>query len=312
MSLIYNRAMNVKVWLGKSYEDSDSAIRFIQRFTRLDDFDRLVNDPVTPSDWLAFIGLLRRPWFNRRWIVQEIDLAKIATVHCGASTMPWQSFANVVALFTSKNQDLRRLFQKSAEFDHHPDLFGEVEALGANDLVNAAQNLVMKSEDGVVMELQYSLEALMSLLTVFEASEPHDAVYAILWLAHDAEPESTRSAAKNEDPVAVTPRPGSPVDTPTKEVGEDVFQELSQSLSRTISRDSVSKPVGRSHPGMPLEIPPSSTRHGKSAINKSRREAENDFVQAYKEKPKLFVVDYSLSVYEVCKQFLEFASIQSH
>jgi hypothetical protein len=172
MSLIYNRASNVKVWLGKSYEDSDTAISFIQKFLKLDDFDRLISDPVTPSDWLAFMNLLRRPWFNRRWIVQEIALARRATVYCGACTVPWQSFANAVALFTSKNQDLRKLFQKSAEFDHHPDLLGEVEALGANDLVNAAQNLVMKSEEGVVMELQYSPEALMSLLTAFEVSVP--------------------------------------------------------------------------------------------------------------------------------------------
>ena len=311
MSLIYNRASNVKVWLGIAYEDSDRAVSFIQKFLKLDDFDRLIKDPVTPTDWLAFMNLLRRPWFNRRWIVQEIGLARRATVYCGACTVPWQSFSNAVALFTSKNNDLRKLFQKSAEFDHHPDLLGEVEALGANDLVNAAQNLVMKSEEGVVMELQYSLEALMSLLTAFEVSVPHDTVYAILWLAHDAEPESTRLAARSEGPVALTPSVGSPVDSPVYEGQENAFQELSQSLSRTMSRDSINDSPGMKPLGNSLGIPSSSTRHGKSAVDKSLREAEQDFAQAYKDKPKPFVVNYELSVYEVCKQFLDFAITRS-
>ena len=48
-------------------------------------------------------------------------------------------------------------------------------------------------------------------------------------------------------------------------------------------------------------------RHGKSAVDKILREAEQDFAQAYKDKHKPLVVNYELSVYDFCKQFLDFA-----
>ena len=40
----------------------------------------------------------------------------------------------------------------------------------------------------IIMEHMLTLEALMSMLSAFEASDPHDTVYAILWMAQDARP----------------------------------------------------------------------------------------------------------------------------
>jgi len=34
-------------------------------------------------------AFLCRPWFSRRWILQEVMMAQQATVHCGNSSMPW-------------------------------------------------------------------------------------------------------------------------------------------------------------------------------------------------------------------------------
>ncbi|KAI1152451.1 HET-domain-containing protein [Nemania diffusa] len=36
--------------------------------------------------------LLSRPWFKRRWIIQEVALAKDVSVHCGEASIPWSMF----------------------------------------------------------------------------------------------------------------------------------------------------------------------------------------------------------------------------
>ncbi|KAI0868016.1 HET-domain-containing protein [Hypoxylon argillaceum] len=36
--------------------------------------------------------LLSRPWFKRRWIIQEVVLAKDVSVHCGWASIPWSMF----------------------------------------------------------------------------------------------------------------------------------------------------------------------------------------------------------------------------
>lgn len=106
------------------------------------------------------------------------------------------------------NEDLRKLFQRAKESNNHSDLLGEVEVLWGSESCLAADR---KSEDGTVIERLYSLEELMSILTRFEASVSHDALYAILWLAYDTGPDSQRSGTYNESLASNTPNPGSPV-----------------------------------------------------------------------------------------------------
>ena len=68
MYLIYNKAEQVRIWLGLESADSGEAIRFVQRcLLNLEDFDRLVQDTPTSDHWAALSTLMRRPWFNRRW-----------------------------------------------------------------------------------------------------------------------------------------------------------------------------------------------------------------------------------------------------
>jgi hypothetical protein len=82
---------------------------------------------------------MRGPWSDVRWIVQEIGLARKADIYRGNASTSQQKFSNVVSLFTSGNEDLRKLFQRAKEFRNHPDLLGEVEALGARSLVSCRQ-----------------------------------------------------------------------------------------------------------------------------------------------------------------------------
>lgn len=183
MASIYTRAFNVCIWLGEEYQQSDLAVSFIKRMLNLDDFDRLVRDENSDTEWNALFDLMRRPWFTRRWVVQEIALARTATVYCGREIVPWREFRDAVALFVSRSQDLKKLFQGSKRYNHHPNWLGDITALGANRLCQQASNVFRRADEGGTQAPLMSLEALVSNLSAFEAAEPRDVIYSVLALA---------------------------------------------------------------------------------------------------------------------------------
>ena len=186
MATIYNDAKRVCVWLGEGGASIEKALSFVNRILDLDNFDRLVADPSSVKDWHALWELMNSSWFSRRWVIQEIALARKATVHCGkARPVQWRDFANAVALFGSRYHQIRELFKASAEFGNHFYKLGDVTALGAHRLVDESSNLFRKSDDGAIQEHLYSLEHLVSTLSPFQASNPRDTIYAVLSLAED-------------------------------------------------------------------------------------------------------------------------------
>jgi hypothetical protein len=83
MALIYNCATQVCVWLGEDNDDSATAIRFIREIMALENFDSISEKKENASKWQSLLLLMQRPWFSRRWVVQEIALARAATIYCG-------------------------------------------------------------------------------------------------------------------------------------------------------------------------------------------------------------------------------------
>jgi hypothetical protein len=46
-------------------------------------------------DWNSITVLLSRPWFRRKWIIQETVLARETTVVCVEIVFPWKDLAAV-------------------------------------------------------------------------------------------------------------------------------------------------------------------------------------------------------------------------
>lgn len=86
MAQIYNSAKSVCIWLGEGTADTDRAMDFVQKVvTDIPGLDKyFMSDNEQWCDWLALRDLLTFKWFSRRWIVQEVALARDATVHCGS------------------------------------------------------------------------------------------------------------------------------------------------------------------------------------------------------------------------------------
>ncbi|RYC63681.1 hypothetical protein CHU98_g2522 [Xylaria longipes] len=192
MSNIYGKSRCVYVWLGSQEDNSDLAMDFIEnRVLNLKDLDRLVEESETRAEWRALTELIKRPWFTRRWIIQEIALARDAFLLCGQKKIRWVDFADAISLFNEIETGTKSLSEQmkgDKELKHVPDFFGHVPALSTTQLVEVTNNLfwrVSKHE----REAKFSLEYLISIFTSFEATEPRDTVYALLAVARDTVPK---------------------------------------------------------------------------------------------------------------------------
>jgi len=189
MATIYSDSRCVFVWLGPEAGDSNLAMDFLEnRVLNLRDIDRLIEDPNANAEWRAIGELIKRPWFTRRWIIQEIALAQDAYMLCGQKKIRWVDFADAISLFNdveTGSKSLSEHMRSEKALKHMPDFFGHLPALNATQLVEHTNNLFWRARE---MEAKFHLDYLVPTFTAFESSEPRDTVYALLALAKDSRP----------------------------------------------------------------------------------------------------------------------------
>ncbi|KAF2792951.1 HET-domain-containing protein [Melanomma pulvis-pyrius CBS 109.77] len=96
MKSIYETAFQVIVWLG---EETPNMTKIV--FSTLE--NNIVLDPsneaidyellhrITPQQWFMLgLDIMRRPWWRRMWVIQEIAVAKRALVMCGPHVADWK------------------------------------------------------------------------------------------------------------------------------------------------------------------------------------------------------------------------------
>ena len=206
MDKIYGRAKNVCIWLGEGTDDSKLAMDFIkQKVLELWRFDELIENRRMAKHWAALIRLMKRPWFSRRWVVQEIALSpRGGILYCGKESSTWQDFADAVSLFVEVESATHRLsdvMKLDQTFGNIPDFFGDVSSLGAALLVDATSNLFRNAMTGERKPLS-SLEFLVSRLSVFEATQPRDTIYALLAISKDTLPQSLSNDSRPDSQPA--------------------------------------------------------------------------------------------------------------
>jgi hypothetical protein len=201
MDRIYGGAQNVCIWLGEEGEESKLAMEFIRdRVLELWKFDELIENRTLAKHWAALIRLMKRPWFSRRWVVQEIALSpRGGTIYCGKDSNSWQDFADAVSLFVEVESATHRLsdvMKLDQSFGNIPNFFGDVFSLGAALLVDATSNLFRNAMTGERKPLS-SLEYLVSRLSVFEATQPRDTIYALLAISRETTPKNLDKDSDN-------------------------------------------------------------------------------------------------------------------
>ena len=171
MQDIYQHAVRVCIWLGEKDESSSLAMRFIENVGHVSDLDSIIRDPRFEKEWRAAIQLLSLPWFSRIWVVQEISVARKATIWCGNDTIDWQHFASFVELLLHKAHI-------STEYMPFVDF-------GARRLVSIVNQVFKRNDLGEIQGLSLSLEILVTMLSSFKSADARDRIYALLGLAND-------------------------------------------------------------------------------------------------------------------------------
>ena len=190
MGEIFASANNVIAWLGAPTADSKMATSFV--VTLFNAMKKLASrNAVITTDslcqnmgcehpspkWLALRNFLKRPWFERLWIVQEIIMASgEMTLLCGNFSITWNTLAEVVV--TIEINGLSRLILQNIDN-------GEGDSDAPGGLLNTACVHAMKKMRNMrrPIDLQFALIYCLR----FKATDPRDKLFALLGLATDAD-----------------------------------------------------------------------------------------------------------------------------
>jgi hypothetical protein len=183
MAEIYNRAANVRIWLGGASANSDAAMKFVKDIIEFDKLKGILRREESLAQWGALIELMRSRWFSRRWVIQEIALARNASVYCGTEKVAWDDFRTAISIFMDKLPFIREKFQHSDKVTLQPEGLNAIQASGARALVRAYSDLLHKDFEGNILSRRKTLIDLVSDLTAFESGDPRDTIYALLAIA---------------------------------------------------------------------------------------------------------------------------------
>lgn len=170
MGDIYAHADKVLVWLGQGNEHTDELMKIMRRLhhevIRLGGNWRHSNTGLlqglvttTPERTAALIELLDRSWFRRVWILQEIARATKVEMHCGLHSCPASVFTAIPPLLNaSPGEHCQAVLDIMPGPSRRTSWWSQKRDLGT---------LLSKFKDS-------------------QATDPRDAVYALLGISSDA------------------------------------------------------------------------------------------------------------------------------
>ncbi|KAF2022634.1 HET-domain-containing protein [Setomelanomma holmii] len=172
MAKIYGQANRVIVWLGDAADDSDRAVEEI-RIAAGKQFGKQSTDFSTDETLQQAIrALLRRPWFRRIWVLQEIAAARHVRVMCGSLEIGGYAFCSGLE-----------------SLKHFYETLPELRSL-IHSVVYLMEGAIFRPDYRTSLSDRVSLEIcpLGELIEMFhtrEATLLHDKVYALLGMSSD-------------------------------------------------------------------------------------------------------------------------------
>lgn len=177
MSQIYSKAEEVVIWLGGRGSDGDLAIPFLSSLLSVNRFDELIES--LNEKFKALEELLRHKWFTGRWVLQDVALAKKATLWWGTASIQWDDFSDAIRLLEAQFDSSMNL-RKNVDFLSRDSTRRVLPAIA---YMHAVRSVFRKAENGEIIERLCSLELLVSSMAAFETSDPRHTIYAVLALA---------------------------------------------------------------------------------------------------------------------------------
>jgi Heterokaryon incompatibility protein (HET) len=189
MREIYLGATIVNVWLGPASDESDRAMDFVAAaWAELErnggqnsaEFFQWYIGQTSPanstSPWTALLALMKRHWWSRVWVIQEVSnrlaLKKSVFISCG---FRWMHYNPFVQTFVA----LRQCFYQSINLD-------DEDFMDFDRIVQITSDLEMgPPAPGFGPSQLTSLLDLVSVYRFYKATDPRDKIYALQGLIHD-------------------------------------------------------------------------------------------------------------------------------
>ncbi|CZR68417.1 uncharacterized protein PAC_18316 [Phialocephala subalpina] len=195
MLSIYKAATKVVVWLGLSNEGAVAALDKMNEFIGFyinsnKPLDESAKEFVTDMDnarrtIYQIQDLMRRPWFSRVWIVQEVAAAKEILYLCGSQSAPGQLLPSIVdAIDNTTLKDLRKSVDEGIDWESDQGTF-----IMLQHDVNWIAIRFFKLLESVTRQVDPPpLWDLILTLKDYEAqaTDPRDYIFALLGIANDS------------------------------------------------------------------------------------------------------------------------------
>ncbi|KAF5875955.1 putative het domain protein [Botrytis fragariae] len=162
MAKIFGQANRVIVYLGDEADDSNQALESI-RIAAEDDSPTLITNEVNQA---GIFELLKRPWFQRIWILQEVGFAQQILIMCGSATIDGYTFSiGFSKLFYNHQSDLPNLIRP---------------------VIYLIRGAIFRPKHAIRSSGALSLGALVDMYHTRKATKRHDKVYALLNMSSDS------------------------------------------------------------------------------------------------------------------------------
>lgn len=178
---IYQYAERVIAWIGEEENDSHEALRRLNQvqINSQESMFKLSSEnmatkqgpTIGDDDWEGINNILKRAWFRRVWIVQELVLPSNVVIACGRTEIGWDDFFDALALCQDHLNSENPGRKITRRFLHGGPAF----ALG--------QTRRRFQDDA----RRYSLLELLHLFKHTKATKKRDKLFALLGLASDAD-----------------------------------------------------------------------------------------------------------------------------
>lgn len=217
MGEIFKSARKVTVWLGDDYDDSRAGMQLAKQLLHI-----ALHQPLsglTPADfethglprrghrrWKALSAILRRPWFWRTWIVQEVVLNPNVELVLGSLSFTWDELELVVALLEGPLPRVWQLDQAVTALELPFSRINRIRLRHQRRIRNDSRsadpqgsriifaNHVYEEPDSVLNETEQDenpdLLDLLFMSRDLGTSDPRDKIYALLGIGqHDISPD---------------------------------------------------------------------------------------------------------------------------
>lgn len=192
------RGRQVMIWLGDRSETSDVALDFIEEWRpyhkgkKYGAEDTFLHDKDVDRKYSALWDLIGRPWFTRRWIVQECVLSDHKHVYVGDRNFCWDYLISLVFMMENTHRDanLRKKTNVCSDLVCHcSDLPAHEASHHLPDAPDRIESLKSLHEAYMISHrpggIGLTLEKLVDDFCGFFSQDPRDGIYAFLSLATD-------------------------------------------------------------------------------------------------------------------------------